>query len=64
MLFNSLEFLLFFPVVLALHFLVSSRWRWLILLAASYYFYMAWKPAYILFILISTVIAYFPWQAY
>ena len=58
MLFNSLEFLAFFPVVVALYFAVPKRARWLLLLAASYYFYMCWKPEYVLLILASTAVDY------
>jgi len=50
MLFNSLEFLAFFPVVTALYFLAPHRVRWLLLLAASCVFYAAFIPKY-LFIL-------------
>ena len=58
MLFNSIEFLLFLPVVLTLHFLLPHRFRWALLLAASYVFYMAWQPAYALLILASTLVDY------
>jgi alginate O-acetyltransferase complex protein AlgI len=47
MLFNSLHFLVFFPVVTALYFGVPHRWRWAILLAASNYFYAALLPRYL-----------------
>lgn len=53
MLFNSIDFLLFFPIVFSL-FLIGGKWRWLILLIASYFFYMSWKWEYIFLILIST----------
>ena len=58
MLFNSLKFAIFFPIVFALHFCVPGRWRWLLLLVASYVFYMAWEPAYAILIFTSTVIDY------
>ncbi len=58
MLFNSLEFLLYFPVVVGLYFLLPPRWRWLHLLVASYVFYMAWEPAYAVLIFASTVVDY------
>jgi hypothetical protein len=38
MLFNSLQFALFFPLVTALYFALPHRWRWLLLLTASCYF--------------------------
>ena len=50
MFFNSIEFLLFFPVVTVLYFLLAHRYRWIMLLAASCVFYMAFIPAYILII--------------
>ena len=58
MLFNSLEFLIFFPIVVGLYFACPYRWRWALLLAASYYFYAAWKLEYLVLILISTVVDY------
>lgn len=58
MLFNSFEFLAFFPIVVIATFLIPHRWRWLLLLAASYYFYMAWSPVYILLIIASTIVDY------
>ncbi len=48
MLFNSFKFLLFFPVVTVLFFLLPHRWRWLHLLLASCVFYMAFIPVYLL----------------
>ncbi len=58
MLFNSLHFLVFFPIVVCLYYLVPSRFRWALLLAASYYFYMSWKAEYALLVVASTLIAY------
>ncbi|MHC2992404.1 alginate O-acetyltransferase, partial [Pontibacter sp. HJ8] len=58
MLFNSAEFFIFFPVVVTLYFLTPFNRRWLILLLASYYFYMSWKPAYAVILVISTLIDY------
>lgn len=51
MLFNSAQFLVFFPTVCALYFALPHRYRWLWLLLASCYFYMAFIPAYILILL-------------
>lgn len=59
MLFNSFEFLIFFPLVVAFYFAIPHRFRWIFLLAASYYFYMAWKPEYVLLIMASTLIDYY-----
>ena len=59
MLFNSFEYLLYFPLVVGLYFLLPFKWRWLHLLIASYAFYMAWEPAYALLIFGSTAVDYF-----
>jgi len=58
MLFNSLQFLIFFPAVTVVFFLLAHRHRCVWLLAASYYFYMCWVPYYIVLVLISTVVDY------
>jgi D-alanyl-lipoteichoic acid acyltransferase DltB (MBOAT superfamily) len=58
MLFNSLHFALFFPVVVALFFATPRQYRWMLLLAASYYFYASWKVAYLGLILVSTLVDY------
>ncbi|MFC1586556.1 MBOAT family O-acyltransferase [Fibrobacterota bacterium] len=58
MLFNSLEYLVFLPVIWVVYQCVPQSWRWLLLLAASYYFYMCWKAEYIVLILISTLTSY------
>jgi alginate O-acetyltransferase complex protein AlgI len=56
--FLSLEFALFFPAVCLLYFSSPFRFRWMVLLPASYLFYMAWNPWYILLILFSTIVDY------
>ncbi|MDX5481507.1 MAG: MBOAT family protein [Hymenobacteraceae bacterium] len=58
MLFNSTEFFIFFPVVVTLYFLTPFNRRWIILLLASYYFYMSWKPAYTIILVVSTLVDY------
>ena len=58
MLFNSIEFLIFLPIVVIFFFLLPHRFRWMLLLLASCYFYMVWKPEYILLILFSTLVNY------
>ena len=58
MLFNSFHFLLFFPATLVVYFLVPCKWRYLVLLLASYYFYMSWNIKYALLLLFSTLITY------
>lgn len=59
MLFNSLHFLLFFPITCIIYYLLPTvRMRNLFLLAASYYFYMNWNASYALLLLTSTFITY------
>ena len=58
MLFNSFEFLLFFPIVTLLYFLLPHKVRWVHLLAASCVFYMAFIPAYILILFFLITIDY------
>lgn len=59
MLFNSLEFLLFFPIVCIVYYAIPSlKWRNMFLLVASYYFYMNWEPVYALLLLTSTLVTY------
>ena len=58
MLFNSLEFILFFAIVLCLYFVIPQKLRWILLLISSYVFYMFWNPKYVILIIISTLVDY------
>lgn len=58
MLFNSTDFLLFFPLVTIIYYIIPHKLRYLWLLACSYYFYMCWNPKYIILLLFSTVVTY------
>ncbi|MBZ0108749.1 MAG: MBOAT family protein [Candidatus Scalindua rubra] len=58
MLFNSLHFIFFFPVVVLLYFSIPQRWRWVLLLLASYYFYTRWKVNYAILLVTSTIVDY------
>ncbi len=58
MLFNSLEFLLFFPLTVAIYFLLPHKLRRYFLLLASVYFYMSFMPKYILIVGFTTVVDY------
>lgn len=58
MLFNSIEFLIFFPIVTGLFFIIPNRFRYIWLLISSYYFYMSWNPKYAILIALSTVITF------
>lgn len=59
MLFNSLAFLVFFPLVVAGYFALPHRWRWGWLLASSCYFYMYFIPVYILILGVTIVVDYY-----
>lgn len=59
MLFNSVAFLIFFPLVTTAYFLLPHRFRWMLILAASCYFYMAFIPKYILILAITITVDYF-----
>lgn len=56
--FNSIHFLIFFPVVLLVYLVIPAKVRYIWLLLASYYFYMSWNPVYALLIAFSTIITY------
>ena len=56
--FNSLIFLIFLPVVLLLYWIIPHKYRWILLLAASYYFYMCWNVWLIFLILATTLVSY------
>jgi len=58
MLFNSMEFLLFFPAVCLCYYVIQYRVRYLFLLACSYFFYMCWNAKYVVLILFTTVVTY------
>lgn len=58
MLFNSIEFLVFFPIVALVYFSMPYARRWALLLVASYIFYAAWNPLYLLLIFVSTLVDY------
>jgi D-alanyl-lipoteichoic acid acyltransferase DltB (MBOAT superfamily) len=58
LLFNSFSYLIFLPFVVLLYWLIAERYRRLLLLVASYLFYMNWLPAYGLLILALTGVNY------
>lgn len=59
MLFNSIAFAVFMTVVFFIYWLIPHKFRWPLLLAASYYFYMSWNPKYVVLILFTTAVSYF-----
>ncbi len=58
MVFNSFAFLAFFLVIFSAYFLAPLRWRWLVLLLASYAFYASWQPGYVPLLLATTLLCY------
>ena len=58
MLFNSIDFLVFFPIVAMMYFIIPQKYRYIWLLGASYYFYMSWNAEYALLLLFSTAVTY------
>ena len=56
--FNSFEYLIFFPIVVALYYAMPHKVRHFWLLAASYFFYMCWNARYALLLLGVTVTTY------
>ena len=59
MLFNSFEFLLFFPIIILGYYFTPFKYRWLWLLLGSYLFYSIHEPVLIILLLISTITDYF-----
>lgn len=58
MMFNTLSFLIFFPLVVLIYFIIPKKIRYIWLLIASYYFYMSWVPQYGILLFVSTFITY------
>ena len=58
MLFNSFAFAVFMPIVFVLYWVMPHKGRWILMLVASYYFYMSWNAKYVFLILFTTIISY------
>lgn len=56
--FNSLSYLVFLPLVFAIYWSSPPKYKWIILLISSSYFYMSWNAKYISLILLITIISY------
>ena len=56
--FDSIEYGVFLAVAATSYFLIPHRWRWALLLFASYVFYASWKPQYLVLIWASTLVDY------
>ncbi|MBP5771475.1 MAG: MBOAT family protein [Bacteroidaceae bacterium] len=62
MLFNSLKFLLIFPMIFGIHWAIPAKynqWRKLFLIFASYLLYIYFKPAYALVLLGVTLVTFY-----
>lgn len=58
MTFNSWEFLLFYPIVLALYLVFPKKLKWPLLLIASYFFYMCYQASLVVLILLTTLVSW------
>lgn len=58
MLFNSLAFAVFLPLVFLIYWAAPQKYRYIVLLISSYYFYMSWNAKYVVLILFTTGISY------
>lgn len=58
MLFNSIDFLIFFPIVVFVYYLIPDKIRYIWLLIVSYYFYMNWNAKYALLLLGTTGVTF------
>lgn len=58
MVFNSMEFLIFFPIVVFIYYLIPLKYRYIWLLISSYYFYYSCSPKYVILLLGTTLITY------
>lgn len=58
MMFNSMQYLFFFPIVVLLYFIIPKKIRYIWLLAVSFYFYMCWNAKYAILLFISIFITW------
>jgi D-alanyl-lipoteichoic acid acyltransferase DltB (MBOAT superfamily) len=58
MLFNTLQFFVFFAIVFTLYLRLDHRWQNRLLLFASYIFYGTWSVKFLLLLLVSTILDY------
>lgn len=58
MIFNSIEFLIFLPIVIMVYYALPKKVRYIWLLGASYFFYMCWNVKYILLLVFTTLVTY------
>lgn len=59
MLFNSIGYIFFLPLTVLLYYLLPFRWRWALLLAASYFFYLLWRVEFVIVLIIVTLVSWY-----
>ncbi|MDD4200807.1 MAG: MBOAT family protein [Eubacteriales bacterium] len=59
MAFTSLNFLLFAAITISLYYIIPVKYKWMVLLIASYAFYLISSPKTFVFVLATTVITFF-----
>jgi|3_EtaG_2_1085321.scaffolds.fasta_scaffold00783_10 D-alanyl-lipoteichoic acid acyltransferase DltB (MBOAT superfamily) len=57
--FNTIWYILFLPLVVGVYYLINHKYRWILLLLASYFFYGFYEPTFLLLMFSITLIAYF-----
>lgn len=55
MIFNSIQYIIFLPIIFLLYWAIPHKWRNWLLLIASYYFYMCWNALYAILIIFTTI---------
>ena len=59
MIFNSLHYIVFLFLIILAYWNIPHKYRWILLLIGSYYFYMCWRVEYIVLIILSTGVDYY-----
>ncbi len=55
MIFNSIQYIIFLPIIFLLYWAIPHKWRNWLLLITSYYFYMCWNALYAILIIFTTI---------
>ena len=58
MFFTSYNFMFFFLALALVYFTLPFRWRWILLLAGSYFFYGCWGVADLFLLIAQTTVVY------
>ncbi|MCX6247532.1 MAG: MBOAT family protein [Bacteroidetes bacterium] len=59
MLFNSIGYIVFLPLVVILYYWLPFRFRWILLLVSSYFFYILWRVEFVLVLMTATLVSYY-----